>query len=302
MRILYMNGFSTHERRQAGLIIFANLLDAFQILLDIMATENIEFTTESAKSSAELITKKEPESLLDRLPLDTAIGDAMKDLWQDSGVQIAIRLSRSLPFHDTMLYFYDAIDRIFAPGWIPEDQDILRTRLKTTGISEAHFNIGQMTWRMIDVGGQRSERRKWIHCFEDVDCLIFVVSLSGYDQCLAEDHNANQMHEAMALFDSLINGVWFRQKSVILFLNKIDLFKTKLAYSPISAHFPDYHGTNITMAADYFDDRFQDLNRTRGRRIYTHHTNATDTRLLKTTMELIHDDLVQRNLNSFGLV
>ena len=44
-----MNGFSTHERRQAGLIIFANLLDAFQILLDIMATENIEFTTESAK-------------------------------------------------------------------------------------------------------------------------------------------------------------------------------------------------------------------------------------------------------------
>lgn len=44
-----MNGFSTHERRQAGLIIFASLLDAFQILLDIMATENIEFTTESAK-------------------------------------------------------------------------------------------------------------------------------------------------------------------------------------------------------------------------------------------------------------
>lgn len=50
-----------------------------------------------------MITKKEPESLLDKLPLDAAIGDAMKDLWQDSGVQIAIQLSRSLPFHDTML-------------------------------------------------------------------------------------------------------------------------------------------------------------------------------------------------------
>lgn len=43
---------------------------------------------------------------------------------------------------------------------------------------------------MIDVGGQRSERRKWIHCFENVDCLIFVAALSGYDQCLVEDHNA----------------------------------------------------------------------------------------------------------------
>ena len=43
------NRFSIQERRQVGLIISANLLDAFRILLDIMATENIEFTTESAK-------------------------------------------------------------------------------------------------------------------------------------------------------------------------------------------------------------------------------------------------------------
>ena len=50
--------------------------------------------------------------------------------------------------------------------------------------------MGRITWSMIDVGGQRSERKKWIHCFEDVDCLIFVAALSGYDQCLVEDHNA----------------------------------------------------------------------------------------------------------------
>ena len=40
---------------------------------------------------------------------------------------------------------------------------------------------------MFDVGGQRSERKKWIHCFENVNALLFLVAISGYDQCLAED-------------------------------------------------------------------------------------------------------------------
>lgn len=44
-----------------------------------------------------------------------------------------------------------------------------------------------MTYRMFDVGGQRSERKKWIHCFENVNSLLFLVAISGYDQCLVED-------------------------------------------------------------------------------------------------------------------
>ena len=43
---------------------------------------------------------------------------------------------------------------------------------------------------MVDVGGQKSERRKWIHCFQDVTSILFLVSLSGYDQCLVEDRDA----------------------------------------------------------------------------------------------------------------
>lgn len=43
--------------------------------------------------------------------------------------------------------------------------------------------------RMVDVGGQRSERRKWIHCFENVTSIIFLVALSEYDQILFESEN-----------------------------------------------------------------------------------------------------------------
>ena len=43
--------------------------------------------------------------------------------------------------------------------------------------------------RMVDVGGQRSERRKWIHCFENVTSIMFLVALSEYDQVLVESDN-----------------------------------------------------------------------------------------------------------------
>ena len=46
--------------------------------------------------------------------------------------------------------------------------------------------------RMFDVGGQRSERKKWIHCFEGVTAIIFCVALSGYDLVLAEDEEMNR--------------------------------------------------------------------------------------------------------------
>lgn len=85
--------------------------------------------------------------------------------------------------------YFEEIDRLFAADYIPNDQDILRSRFKTTGIVETTFDLGSYVCRMFDVGGQRSERKKWIHCFEDVNCLLFVVAISGYDQCLQEDRD-----------------------------------------------------------------------------------------------------------------
>jgi hypothetical protein len=83
--------------------------------------------------------------------------------------------------------YFDSIDRISDPRYTPSDQDVLRSRVKTTGITETTFIIGDLTYRMFDVGGQRSERKKWIHCFENVTAIIFLVAISEYDQVLIED-------------------------------------------------------------------------------------------------------------------
>lgn len=72
-------------------------------------------------------------------------------------------------------------------GYAPTEQDVLRSRVKTTGITETTFRVGESTYKMFDVGGQRSERKKWIHCFENVTSIVFLVAISEYDQVLVED-------------------------------------------------------------------------------------------------------------------
>ena len=135
---------------------------------------------------------------------------------------------------------------------MPNDQDVLRSRVKTTGITETTFIIGDLTYRMFDVGGQRSERKKWIHCFENVTTILFLVAISEYDQLLFEDETVNRMQEALTLFDSICNSRWFTKTSIILFLNKIDRFKEKLPVSPMKNYFPDYEGgDDYAAACDY---------------------------------------------------
>lgn len=135
---------------------------------------------------------------------------------------------------------------------------------------------------MFDVGGQRSERKKWIHCFENVTSIIFCVALSEYDQVLLEESNQvclchlrrqrltqspayqsqNRMMESLVLFDSVVNSRWFMRTSIILFLNKVDLFRQKLGRSPLSNYFPDYSGGNdINRASKYLLWRFNQVNR-----------------------------------------
>lgn len=136
---------------------------------------------------------------------------------------------------------------------------------------------------MFDVGGQRSERKKWIHCFESVTSIIFCTALSEYDQVLLEEsrqvcqaslivlasrllHPAfqNRMIESLILFESVINSRWFLRTSIILFLNKIDVFKQKIPRVPLERYFQEYTGgPDINKAAKYILWRFMQKNRAR---------------------------------------
>ena len=86
--------------------------------------------------------------------------------------------------------FFSQIDRLFDPTYRPTDQDILHCSSRSTGFAETVFRLKTHDLRLVDVGGPKSERRKWIHCFEDVTSILFLVSLNGYDMSLTEDRDA----------------------------------------------------------------------------------------------------------------
>jgi guanine nucleotide-binding protein G(i) subunit alpha len=186
---------------------------------------------------------------------------------------------------------------------MPNDQDVLRSRVKTTGITETTFIIGELTYRMFDVGGQRSERKKWIHCFENVTTILFLVAISEYDQLLFEDETVNRMQEALTLFDSICNSRWFIKTSIILFLNKIDRFKEKLPVSPMKNYFPDYEGgDDYASACDYILNRFVSLNQHETKQIYTHFTCATDTTQIRFVMAAVNGESIIKCRRAYFLI
>jgi translation elongation factor EF-1alpha len=128
---------------------------------------------------------------------------------------------------------------------VPDEQDILRSRAKTTGIIETEFEVDNLYFRLVDVGGQRSERKKWIHCFQEVTAVVFCVAMSEYDLKLYEDETVNRMDESLKLFDEICNSKWFSDVSVILFLNKSDIFGEKIHKVDLSVCFPDYKGSPV---------------------------------------------------------
>ncbi|GAA5995809.1 hypothetical protein JCM5350_000568 [Sporobolomyces pararoseus] len=222
----------------------------------------------------------------------------IRSLWRDPGVQLALSQGTEATIPENISYFYSNLERLFQPTYRPTDQDVLRCRQKTTGITETIFESRDLQYRIFDVGGQRSERKKWIHCFESVTAVLFLAAVSGYDQVLLEDPDSNQMQEALMLFDSICNSQWFVKTSIILFLNKVDVLKERILTSPVKVHFPDYQGSDSDYNAvkEFFKVKFVRLNRSTSKEVYCHYTTAIDTSLIKVVMTSVYDIILNRNL------
>ncbi|KAF9318439.1 hypothetical protein BGZ91_005167, partial [Linnemannia elongata] len=110
----------------------------------------------------------------------------------------------------------------------------------------------------------------------------------------------NQMQEAMMLFDQVCNSQWFTDTSIILFLNKTDIFREKLKYTRVKDYFPDYEGpdTSVEEATEFFRKRFIRLNRSEHKEVYVHYSDATDTDQLRNVMNSVNDIILARNVRS----
>uniref|UniRef100_A0AAR2JSW8 Guanine nucleotide binding protein (G protein), alpha inhibiting activity polypeptide 3 n=1 Tax=Pygocentrus nattereri TaxID=42514 RepID=A0AAR2JSW8_PYGNA len=284
MKIIHEDGYSDEECKQYKVVVYSNTIQSIIAIIRAMGRLKIDFGDPARADDARqlfVLAGTAEEGVM--TPELTGV---IRRLWKDGGVQSCFARSREYQLNDSASYYLNDLERISQQGYMPTQQDVLRTRVKTTGIVETHFTFKELYFKMFDVGGQRSERKKWIHCFEGVTAIIFCVALSDYDLVLAEDEEMNRMHESMKLFDSICNNKWFTDTR-----------------SPLTICYPEYCGSNTyEEAAAYIQCQFEDLNRRKDtKEIYTHFTCATDTKNVQFVFDAVTDVIIKNNLIECGL-
>jgi GTPase SAR1 family protein len=283
-------------------IVHTNVLNSIKKLVDMswnLVQENVEYALHVDNlEKAKMIQEMKEES-----ELTPAIGKIISELWNDPAIKKTFEHSSKFQLLESTEYLFARLEEICQPRYLPSLQDVLRSRAATTGIVETEFEIEGSKFVMIDVGGQRNERKKWIHCFEGVTSLIYVASLSCFDQKLFEDENTNAMQEALDLFEDTVNLHWFGSTDIILFLNKSDLFRDKLAKSNISVFFKDYKGSNdFKESVDYIEEEFRMRVKDGDKDLYCHVTCATDTGNVQFTFNAVKNIIIRKGLSEAGII
>jgi len=191
------------------------------------------------------------------------------------------------------------------PDYPINDEDILRTRIRTTGMIQKSFQMGDnFQLRLVDVGGQRSERKKWIKWFEGVTAVMFVTAISEYNQVCFEDEFTNRMEESLSVFKETVNSEWFNGSSFILFFNKVDQFVEKLKTFPLKDKFADYEPVDEPQSAfDFVENKFLDLVEDLEKRmIFVHFTTATDSGNMIKVLEAVKQTLLKRALENASIM
>jgi GTPase SAR1 family protein len=156
---------------------------------------------------------------------------------------------------------------------------------------------------LVDVGGQRTER-KWMHMFEGkVDAIIFCVSMADYDLTLREDCTTNRLKESIELFQETCRNPFFSQVYMFLLLNKMDLFAEKIKLKdPKDYGFDDYKGGKDQEAAKkYFRQKFEVLYPNHAK-LFVNDSVAVSSDNVKFVFEAIRDELVKNIIDASVMI
>ncbi|XP_017538719.1 guanine nucleotide binding protein (G protein) alpha v1 isoform X1 [Pygocentrus nattereri] len=305
MKIIHSHGFTQQELVSFKPAVLDNLLTSMKFVLHGMGILRINLANSKNKVHAHSVLSC-GRCFDEEQVLFPFIGHALCCLWADQGVRSAAARGYEYELNDSALYFFENMARIVSQDYVPTEMDVLRVRIRTTGVIETQFKVKHLVFRLYDVGGQRTERRKWISCFEDVRAVLFVAALSGYDMTLVEDPSVNRLQESLKLFSSICNNVFFRSTSMILFMNKIDLFQEKILHSGrhLRYYLPLYRGADcdVDSAARFIASMFVSQNATPTKLIYHHFTTATDTSNVQVVFQVVMDTIIKENLEAVSLL
>ncbi|EAL67402.1 G-protein subunit alpha 12 [Dictyostelium discoideum AX4] len=273
--------------------IFLNILTATSTFVRVAPSYNIEFSEEENQKIQSILNVFSDLENLDQTVF-TSVSDNIKYLWNSKQIQsIYNNTNRIFQLNDSTEYLMSNIDRYSKP-FKPTQNDFLRVRVKTTGIVEADFKIEAVPFKLVDVGGQKNQRRKWIHCFQDITCVLFVTSINDYDTLLEEDNSTSRFTDSLELFREMVNSNWFTKSPFVLFFNKIDLFKEKIKRIPVSQHLKDFNGNDHSYeeTSQFIKNKFHTTIKNSNKIVYHHFTCALDSRAIEVVFNSIQHSLL----------
>ena len=154
MEILYGTNFPETERAAMVPVVHSNILSNIRALVQACP----RFTPlADASLEAELAAVPDAEDTV----IDAAVRELCKRIWRDPGAKATWGVKSQFQVQDSLAWYMDNLDRIGAANYIPSVDDILRARVRTSGIVEKTYRIDKVEFAMYDVGGQRNERKKW---------------------------------------------------------------------------------------------------------------------------------------------
>ena len=303
MRINYGDGFDLDSRIKLRPNIYRNIYSAMQYIINGMDTLKLKYADRSISNrDIDALLGVDLNEMPSQFPLEHQV--LIQKFISDPKVQHCMKQHEKIHMTKSAVDFLQRVGELFDPDYVPSIQDILLERTPSTGIKEYMFTLKsggrKYSFRMMDVGGQKNERKKWIHAFERVNAVIFVAAISEFDQELEEEPGTNRLSGSVDLFQQVAKLEWFppRDTSLILFLNKVDLFDSKIRSVAFSKHFPSYRGRDNDgqSVKSFIEKMFFDLPAKRS--IYPHFTCAIDTRQIKRVFDCVKSDLIDRHIKS----
>jgi len=183
-------------------------------------------------------------------------------LWNDKAIKEVFRYRYEFHLFDGAEHFLDNLEKLDPSKYVPDNVDILNCRRKTLGILSYKYNYNDYVFEFIDVGGQRNERKKWDNLFEGLSALLFVTSISDYDQLCYEDNETNRLTESLVTFQNIVTNEKLQNIPIILLFNKIDVFKEKIKYFELNRLFSEYDGgSDYGKAIKYIEKEFKQSNK-----------------------------------------
>ncbi|KAM8887844.1 guanine nucleotide-binding protein subunit alpha-13-like [Synchiropus picturatus] len=309
MRIIHGQDFDQQAREDFRSTIYSNVIKGVRVLVDAREKLHIPWGDPNNQPHGdELMAFDTRSAKMVSGKLDTAVFlqylPAIKSLWADSGIQNAYDRRREFQLGESVKYFLDNLDKLGELNYLPSQQDILLARKPTKGIHEYDFEIKNVPFKIVDVGGQRSERRRWFECFDSVTSILFLVSSSEYDQVLMEDRQTNRLRESLNIFETIVNNRVFCNVSIILFLNKTDLLEEKVKSVALKDYFPDYTGPEHSLpdVQDFMVECFRAKRRDATQKpLYHHFTTAINTENIRLVFRDVKDTILHDNLKQLML-